>query len=407
VVTFPIESHRLRRLGIVAAMLVLIIVAVLVVGRLDDRGHPAPEVEIVGPEVTVFDWSEQACETDDFPDVPARAFRDAQGQVQLIASHFVNRRMVGPALDDLVHDCDVILASDNDPNPARFNDREWIHAVYALEDGTVFALLHNEYQGHRHEGQCPQDEYRPCWYNAVTLAVSTDGGTTYTHVKPPDHLVASVPYQYEPGAGPFGIFNPSNIVRSPDDGFYYALLNVPSYEAQQGGVCLMRTDDLTDPASWRAWDGSEFSVSFINPYAEPNADSADHVCQPVAREEIQTLRHSVTYNTYLDRFLLVGMAPVPQPGSNEPSWGIFFSLSDDLIHWTPRRLIMETEVQWTFQCGDEHPIGFPSVLDPDSESRNFETTDNNFNLYFVQFNYSSCEPTPDRDLVRVAIELSR
>jgi hypothetical protein len=29
---------------------------------------------------------------------------------------------------------------------------------------------------------------------------------------------------------------------------------------------MMRTNDLMDPASWRAWNGSDYSVSFVSPY---------------------------------------------------------------------------------------------------------------------------------------------
>ena len=42
------------------------------------------------------------------------------------------------------------------------------------------------------------------------------------------------------------------------DGDYYAIVNLhtsttaPTYNY----VCLIRTDDLDDPSSWRAWDGA-------------------------------------------------------------------------------------------------------------------------------------------------------
>ena len=38
---------------------------------------------------------------------------------------------------------------------------------------------------------------------------------------------------------------------------------------QQAGVCLMRTDRLDDPASWRGWDGRDFTVKFTDPYRAP------------------------------------------------------------------------------------------------------------------------------------------
>jgi hypothetical protein len=388
-------------------MLALIIAAVVLVGRGDDGRQSSVTIEIAGAEEVVFDWSEQACDVEDFPDVPARAFRDAEGQVQVLASHDTTRRSIGPDLDHLSHDCSAVMTSDRDPDPARFDDREWLHAVYTPDGSTVYALIHNEYHGHRHPGMCPVEEYRPCWYNAVTLATSLDGGDTFTHAEPPGHLVASVPYRYEPGVGPFGIFNPSNIVHNAEDGFYYALVSVLEYRDQPAGTCVIRTDDLADPTSWRAWDGTAFRMAFVNPYLELNVDVTDHVCQPVAREMIQTMRHSVTYNTALDRYLLIGMATSPGAGLETARWGIYFSLSEDLIHWTPRQLIVEDEVPWTFECGDADPFGYPSVIDRDSPSRNFETTDQEFDLYYIRFNYASCEQTPDRDLVRITVRVAR
>jgi hypothetical protein len=81
-------------------------------------------VRVTGTEENVFDWSQSACEAADIPDTPARAFRDASGRVQLIASHYINRRMIGSDLNHVARDCRVIMRSDFDPDPADFDDRE-------------------------------------------------------------------------------------------------------------------------------------------------------------------------------------------------------------------------------------------------------------------------------------------
>jgi hypothetical protein len=395
-----ITKKRAIRLAILA--LAAILAGSVLYSELRETGT----VEVTEQEEIVFDWSESACEPADIPDTPARAFRDDQGRVQLIASHYVNRRMAGPGLNHLTHDCAAIMSSQYDPNPAMFNDREWIHSTYTPDGTRIFALVHDEYQGHTHPGQCPSGEYTKCWYNAVTLAVSTDGGASYNHAPPPAHLVASIPYPYESDSGPAGIFQPSNIVRNPADGYYYTLLRVQRYGAQPQGTCVMRTTDLADPKSWRAWDGSGFDVRFINPYLGVDEHHGDHVCQPVSYEQIQLMVESLTFNTYLDKYLLVGTASGPgRPG--EMASGIYYSTSEDLIHWTPRRLIMEVESRHTYRCGDPNPVAYPSVLDPDSTSRNFETTGKEAYLYFTRSNYQSCRETLDRDLVRIPIEFSK
>src|SRR3712207_6655656 len=240
------------------------------------------------------------------------------------------------------------MPSHNDPDPAEFNDREWLHSTYTPDGEKVFALVHNEYQGHTHPGRCPSGEYLECWYNAVTLAVSTDGGASFEHAQPPTHLVASIPYQYAPDSGPAGVFQPSNIVHNAAHGYYYALIRMQRYRTQPQGTCLMRTTDLADPGSWRAWDGSGFNVRFVNPYLEPDEPEEDHVCRPVSYEEIQLMVESLTFNTYLDRYLLVGTAG--RPGRvGETASGIYYSTSEDLIHWTPRRPVMEVQSVHTYR----------------------------------------------------------
>ncbi len=92
--------------------------------------------------------------------------------------------------------------------------------------------------------------------------------------------------------------------------------------------------------------------------------------------------------------------------TDETISGIYYSLSDDLIHWTPRKLIMEVETRNTYKCGDPDPLAYPSIIDPDSSSRNFETTGKQVYLYFTRSNYESCQETLNRDLVRIPIEFS-
>ena len=87
--------------------------------------------------------------------------------------------------------------------------------------------------------------------------------------------------------------------------------------------------------------------------------------------------------------------------------GFFYSTSDDLIHWEPRRLIREAELTFTYECGDPNPVAYPSLLDPDSPSRNFETTGRTPWLYFTRMHYKDCKHTSNRDLVRVRVRFSK
>jgi hypothetical protein len=393
------RARRTIWLPIAGAVLLAALIAVATLRRPDPAGVRAT----VGEEVTVFDYGTDACDRLDVPDTPARAFRDAAGTVNLLASHHVTRRATGPNLDELTRDCAVVMASHGDPRPERFDDREWIASVYTPDGRRVAALVHNEYQGHRHAGRCPSDSYRRCWYNSITLAVSEDGGRSFAHASPPGHLVAALPERYVPDIGPQGVFSASNIVAGRGDGWFYAMFHLES-DDHGTGTCVMRTRDPFDAGSWRAWDGEGFNLEFADPYRE---EPGEAFCEPVSRDRIGTMRHSLTYNTYLGSYLLIGPSRAWDSDREEQVPGIYLSTSEDLISWSPRTLLLEAELPWTFECGDQAPLNYPSLLDPDSPSRNFDVTGQDGYLYFTRLNYRNCRQTLDRDLIRVPVTLRK
>jgi hypothetical protein len=392
------------RLAFIVALVLAI--ALALTRRGEDRGpsnQPAPPASamVTGPPETVFDWSSQACAPDELPDLPVRAFRDYRGRVELILPHFNSWRMLGPSLNDLHVTCRVVMGSSLDHDPADFNDREWIASPFTRDGRHVVALVHDEYHGTQ-RGTCVPNEPTSCWYNAITFAHSSDGGRSFHQPLAPRQLVAASPYRYTPGVRPTGIFSPSNIARNDADRLYYAMV-VPHAPNGDSGTCLMRTADPFDPRSWRAWDGSGFGVRFADPYREPRAAKP---CTPVSKPEIGVMHESLTFNTYLDRFILVGLSEAHEGGGPRVS-GVYFSLSDDLIHWSPRKLLMKGTPVQSLRCGGPKPIAYPSLLDPASPSRTFSTTGRRPFLYYTRFNYAGCELGLDRDLVRVPVELGR
>jgi hypothetical protein len=356
-------------------------------------------VMVAGAPQVVFDWSRERCSEVEEPDLPARAFRDASGRVQLLLSHYETYRMVGPGLNRLRPLCRPVMTSLEDGDPRDFQDRRWIASPYTADGRRVWALVHEEYQGNHHQGRCPERAYYPCWYNAITLARSSDGGRSYRQHRPPRQLVAASSHRYRHGAGPTGIFAPSNLVRRGR--YFYALARVREPH-QPSGDCLLRSSDLGAPRSWRAWDGSSFSVAFQDPYrARPDGRR----CQRIAPGQISEMTESLTFNTVLGRYLLVGIAgPVAKGRAAER--GVYFSTSADLIHWSPRRLLLRAPTLHTYECGRASPIAYPSVLDPSSGGRNFETSGRRPYLYFTKFRYRGCRKTPNRDLVRVRLSIS-
>lgn len=388
-----------RILGLAVALLAV----VLLVGLGDARSaSPSPQVRFAGPPEVVFDWSEEACESAQGPDLPVRAFRDYLGRVQLLLSHFDNFRLIGPSLDRLGEDCHPVMLSHRSRSVRRYEDREWIASLFTRDGKTIWALVHDEYQGNRHRGRCPSGDYYNCWYNAITLARSVDGGRSYRHASPPRHLVAASPYRYRPDAGPIGVFAPSNIV-SGSDGSQYALVRIREPGGKRG-VCLLRTPRVQRPNRWRAWDGEGFDGTFVDPY---RSKSRPHPpCQPVGRGRIAEMTESLTYNSVLGAYLLVGLAPPGEESVGAKVPGIYFSISSDLVHWTPRKLVAPAVTPQDYRCSGPFPIAYPSLVDPASPSRTFAVTGARAYLYYTQMHYQDCRKTPDRNLVRVPVEIS-
>jgi hypothetical protein len=381
--------------------LLALLMASLAVGAVPARGA---RIHLAGQPQVVFDWSREACATAETPDLPARAFRDHRGRVQVLVSHYENYRLIGSGLGRLRTDCHPVMSSNGAARPSRFSDREWIGSLFTRDGRTVWALVHEEYQGNRHSGRCPSGSYYRCWYNAVTLARSTDGGRSYRPARrPPRHLVAGPSFRYRSDLGSRGVFGPSNIVVGPE-GAFYALVRVRDLAGQRG-VCAIRTRRISSPGSWRAWDGAGFGARFRDPYGSPGSPSAP--CRLLAPGRIAEMTESLTYNRALGRFLLVGLAP-PGPLSVGPKVrGIYFSTSVDLVHWEPRQLIAPAVTKQNYRCGERPPIAYPSVIDPDSRSRTYATSGASPFLYYTKFHYLGCRQTDDRDLMRVRLEVAR
>ncbi|MGH2980199.1 MAG: PKD domain-containing protein, partial [Solirubrobacterales bacterium] len=365
-----------------------------------------PGVRAAGPEVRLFDWTTQKCNNDDIPDQSTKAFRDVNGQVVMINSHHTTRRWAGPSLASVTHSCTIMMGSGKNGDPSMFDDREWLGTTWTSDGRTVHGLIHSEYQGYNQApGYCIEEgesfaDKQKCWYNTLTLTKSTNNGATFSHAPPPAHFVAGPAYPYAAGIGPIGYFQPSNIVRGKD-GYLYLLAHVQDYGAQPFGSCLMRTNNIDDPTSWRLWDGSGFNRRSVDPYRTNITDPGQHTCVPVS-PHVGTISESLGWSTYLKKWVLVGS----WAGSTQGS-GFYYFTSDDLVNWSPAKLLMNGELPWTYNCGDgPEQIRDPSVLDNDSTSRNFDTIGQRPFLYFTRFNMSGCSTSLDRDLIRIPIEFS-
>jgi hypothetical protein len=366
-------------------------------------------VVLDGPRVVVFDTGKDSCELIDIPDASARAFRDYQGAVHLIASHWVLRENSGPTLDRVKHNCQIAYQSRHDGNPADFDDATWLDAFYALDGKRIVALGHTEYHGWQHKGMCGKNiDDNLCWYNAETFHLSNDGGYHFGSPKPPANYAVGLPYKYEANKGPEGYSVDTNIIKAGQ--WYYAMITgwrwPPNCNEGEGpnrclvppGGCPIRTSNLLDASSWRGWNGSDFTVSFVNPYQGPVIHPADFVCLPVRYMDCVN-----AINIHEPSHLFIATLGDPFNTEYGPK-GVYLSTSTDLIHWNkPVLVVTIAQLQAKEPKGNWSYMYF-SLIDPNSKDPNFTTITDEPSLYYVRSDEE--HPPYVRTLFRQKIRLS-
>jgi len=267
--------------------------------------------------------------------------------------------------------------------------------------------VHTEYPGNVY-GNCAGPSYPHCWTVSLGLKVSFDGGRSFGYPlgkPPPQHLVAAVPYGYNESQLAYGWGDPSNILRSPKDGYYYAAMwNRNRVGLQDPGICMMRSNDLMDPGSWRGWrggslgnesgeSGGAFDVAFASPYTMAPGDEAKHVCTvldvPNMGRDIgdgSCPAMGLVWSAFLEKFVM--------------SFGcqseFLFSTSDDLVAWSPAQHLWGT-ADLTFP-GDANvtaqvsSISYPTFIDPTAPEafgdNNFYTIGASPYLFWVSIGHS-------------------
>jgi hypothetical protein len=384
---------------------------------------PRIGVTIGATKDRVFDYTTDRCYDMDLPDLPTHVVRAEDGSLVLFAGNaprfYVSR---GADFGSFQRDCTrPVLESADRRTPESYENWEWISAVYR-EGNRWHALISNEFHDAVASTCKPGDPSpsNPCWYNSATYAVSTDGAHSFSKPFAPAHVVAPPPYVWEPplpGASPNsgwqfleGYFAPISIV-SKGDGFFYGAVglipskaNPPTYE-----MCLIRTDNLDDPSSWRAWDGSGFNVRMTSPYVTGSPAA------PLCKLSHEPPGSNITFNTYLDRYMEVGNYRHTTL-DGKPLCGVFFSLSADLFHWSAQQLIAEVRDDGWCPFDLQKPgllepvnVMYFTLIDHADTTVNFERPGRTPYLYYVRFNRDVNDPAYwlDRDLVRVPLAFTR
>jgi hypothetical protein len=343
-----------------------------------------------GGRVGAFVTPRDSCSPTDIPDAMARAFRDHTGTIHLVAASSDLYQSLGPTLESLTRSCVAAHLSANDPNPAHYNDQTWLDSFYTLDGRKIAALTHTEYHGWAHPGECPspQDTNGPCEYDSDTYHQSDDGGYHFAGFKAPANVVAAIPYRYKIGDGPMGYSVDTNIIAF--GGWHYAVATdwtwPPNCAGSTGpnrcrvpnGGAPIRTRDVFDPSSWRGWNGTDFSLKFVDPYAVHVSDPALHIYAPVPYM-------GFVNGIYVYPAANIVVATLWDGWDDElgPP-GLYLTTSGDMVTWTRPKLVVTLKDLLATEPKGSWQYAYFSLIDPTSTDLNFATVGHHPYLYYVR-----------------------
>src|SRR5690606_38693750 len=144
-------------------------------------------------------------------------------------------------------------------------------------------------------------------------------------------------------------------------------------------------------ASWRAWNGADFSANAGYPYAGDAAPQ--QICAPVA--PFVTPVGAVVRHRPSGAWIAVLMAK--KDDVFFPQSGIWASASKDLLRWSAPTLIMPGATLYDDPCAAKgRIIAYPSLIDRNAHSRNFDDSGDEAELYFVEMRVEGCAIAHDR-----------
>jgi len=258
---------------------------------------------------------------------------------------------------------------------------EWLYGTF-FNAGTnkMYSTIYNEFYGPNgytnHQG----------WYSADGLAISTNFGRTFSHIAlAPNHVIARPTFLFTPGDPnqQIGYGGMTSILLSPKDNYFYSLTSFTNADHTFSANCLMRTDNLDDPTSWRVWNGIKFADSFYPPNQAPGFDCYTNIPIPLGALYLG-------WNQYFQRFISVG-------------WfdnGYGYTLSDNLINWDPAVKIMDPP------SPDDAIYGYPSLVDPSMllNSSDSRAASNNYSgqtPYLAYIHNDRTHGAPNRQELRI------
>mmetsp|Transcript_10761 Transcript_10761/g.16509 ORF Transcript_10761/g.16509 Transcript_10761/m.16509 type:complete len:418 (-) Transcript_10761:543-1796(-) len=387
----------MKKYGSERSMQFFLIIILSTCGHLLASSSSSVETFVTGPTRNIWssvDSYHKCNKMIDVPDIPARIFQTNSKRIRMVIGSTNYHHMSGKSLFEMERECAISWNMTGNPDPSMFCGNEFLDSTVAFPNGTVVSLIHTEYPGNRYDN-CPSNPasslgYPTCWTVTIGLAISYDWGSTWQHIrKPPHHLVFAVPYPYESQNLAYGWGDPSNMILSPRDGYYYvAMWNRNTIGEQKSGICIARTRHLLDPTSWRGWDGSNFtSILHNSPYHRNNKYLTNYICEPIKNFSSECTIFGIVWSVYIEQFVAtIGC------GTPDKSKSFYISTSNDFIEWTDMQAVygrddMDEDVKKKVTS-----FNYPSLWDPRSPTlyhdRNYNTIGQKAYLLWTSLGHS-------------------
>lgn len=387
------------------------------------------QIRFVNQPSIVFDHARDKQGELNLPDAQVTAWRESDGTVNLTIPHYENYRMRGPDLAHLHIDPKVILssiASAGDPVEDHYNYRHWIMSPYTFDGKNIFSLVHSEWYACLLHGDCTEGSNQiNSWVTTITAFTSADGGASWGPLGAnASHNVAAMGYKwtgsralnsstYRTTLDHTGLTVPTRIIK--EGNYFYSIANLihrdsatldanGSAPIDKFGFVLLRSGDLSNPASWGAWTGAgNFS---------PVADGKFQEFLPVKNGGLMNVASAqMIYDTHAQTYILFfsvncdNLSSCASPlyytttkSLANPSWSESVQIAgSDTIRSDPRG--PGTACSQGFKS-------YISVIDDQSPGFNFEFTAGHPWLFYV-VNPGNCDPNKnlERDLYRLELAI--
>lgn len=250
--------------------------------------------------------------------------------------------------------CNPVFVSGLKVDSASHAGAEWLSSSYKLNDRLIVGVVHNEYYGGDYPQNgitfdksptCTSGQPLNCTYSSISLLISRDIGAPFARSKiEPEHVIARPTFSYMPDYGrATGYFVDSNIIGVNN---YFYIMAAEFFPNGEIRVCPIRTSEITNPSSWRGWDGAGYTIG---------TPSGREDCHKI---NIALVPFHLAYSTYFDKFIAIGTAL-------ETPFHFSYALSCNLVDWS-EPVDLGIAPQWSPNSGSEKDWGnynYPSLVD--------------------------------------------